>query len=760
MSVEYITASDTATLRERIVERRAESIRGVIDLLVERADTLPKVLYGDYVSHKERNLLVDVFKLSTSLYPLYFPVEEYLKYVNQMRFVTKGDVIEPSDHNLAKYALKALVDAVKKQLAEGLVLPDFSEEQIGIITEKIEDKVWDVELKTILIREVDYGDFVLSMDYNYTVEAVREALKILWYIIPFEIERLVEIILSYECTLVSYDILSQILATYECTLYALDVITQILPSVSYTLASFDISADVPLSVHVTTVAMDAPTDILAPVSITLYSLDALIELLPELQVTLYSLSLELITSLICDFPPHITISSPILAVGELIPVVSGYGFLSLTCDFPPLVQGMAWTLMSCDFPPIVSALGEVLALYDFPPIVSALVDASTFYDFPPIVSAFMEILISHDFPPLLSSDVPMSAVCEIVPKYIPAKITYTEILSATEETLHTLDAPVTACYVSAYSSLESLDLLTACYVSAYSSLESLDLLSVTNLNMYETLYALDLVPEVVAELNMTLRSADIDAEGIASIEETLYALDIIAACYATVHTFLESLDLLPAINLNISTTLYALDLVPEVVAELNITLYSTDVDAESVATIEETLHALDASLLPSCFYDVTLYAPAITAEPEVSYEHKLHYWLSPEWRYRRRITIHNWTQEVSDYAVMIVLTPENFDYGKAREDGADIRITKEDGETILPYWIERWCYGGKSIIWVKVDNLPLGATDLWLYYGNPAATSEERPHEVFAEFLSPSDVLERIRCDVYVGGGAKPARVE
>ena len=338
MSVEYITASDAATLRERIVERRAENIRGVIDLLIERADALPKVLYGDYVSHKERNLLVDVFKLSISLYPLYFHVEEYLKYVNQMRFVTKGDVIEPSDHNLAKYALKALVDAVKKQLAEGLVLPDFSEEQIGIITEKIEDKVWDVELKTILIREVDYGDFVLSMDYNYTVEAVREALKILWYIIPFEIERLVEIILSYECTLMSYDILSQILATYECTLYALDVITQILPSVSYTLASFDISADVPLSVHVTTVAMDAPTDILAPVSITLYSLDALIELLPELQATLYSLSLELITSLICDFPPHITIPSPILAVGELIPVVSGYGFLSLICDFPPLVR--------------------------------------------------------------------------------------------------------------------------------------------------------------------------------------------------------------------------------------------------------------------------------------------------------------------------------------------------------------------------------------------------------------------------------------
>ena len=659
MSVEYITASDTATLRERIVERRAENIKGVIDLLIERADALPKVLYGDYVSHKERNLLVDVFKLSISLYPLYFPADEYIKYVKQMRFVTRGDIIEPSDHNLVKYALKALVDAVKRQLAEGLVLPYFTEEQIGFISEKVEDKVRDVELKIMLIREVDYGDIVLHTDYNYAVDAVREALKILWYIIPFEIELFVDITLSYDLTLVSCDILSQILLTYDYTLYALDAISQIFLSLSYTLASLDISADVPLSVFVTAVSADALAEIFADVSVTLYSLDALIELLPELQITLYCLSLEQATSLTYDFPPHITEFLPISTVGEIIRVVSGYGVLSLTYDFPPLVQGAVQMLLS----------------YDFPPIVSASVEASLAYDLPPIVSALADIFASYDLPPILTSDASVSAVCGIVPTFIPAVITYTEILAVMEETLYALDAPV-------------------------------------------------------------------------------------AACCATVHAFLESLDLASVTNLNMYETLYALDLVPEVIAELNITLYSADASAESVASIEETLYALDASLLPSCFYDVTLYASSITAEPEVSYEYKLHYWLSPEWKYRRRITVHNWTQEVSDYAVMIVLTPENFDYTKAREDGADIRITKEDGETKLPYWIERWCYKGKSIIWVKVDYLPLGATDLWLYYGNPAAVSEERPHEVFAEFLSPSDVLERIRCDVYVGGGAKPARVE
>ena len=658
MSAEHITASDAATLRERIGERRAENIKGVIDLLIERADALPKVLYGDYVSHKERNLLVDVFKLSISLYPLYFPADEYIEYVKQMRFVTRGDIIEPSDHNLVKYALKALVDAVKKQLAEGLVLPYFSEEQISFISEKVEDKVSDVELKIMLIREVDYGDIVLHIDYNYAVDAVREALKILWYIIPFEIELFADIMLGYDCTLVSYDLILQIFATYDCTLYALDAISQIFFSLSYTLTGLDISADVPLSLHVTTVTADALAEVLAPVSITLYSLDVLIELLPELQVTLYSLSLEQIISLIYDFPTHITEFLPISTVGETVKVVSGYGDILLTYNFPPLVQGAVQMLLS----------------YDLPPIVSASAEASLAYDLPPIVSALANVFASYDLPTILTSDAPVSAVCEIVPTFMPAVITYTEILAVMEETLHALDASV-------------------------------------------------------------------------------------AACCATVHTFLESLDLASVTNLNMYETLHALDLVPEVVAELNTTLYSADADAEGVATIEETLHALDASLIPSCFYDVTLYAPSITAEPEVSYEYELHYWLSPEWRYRRRITVHNWTQEVSDYAVMIVLTPETFDYGKVREDGADIRITKEDGYTKLPYWIERWCYGGKSIIWVKVDNLPLGATDLWLYYGNPSATSEERPHEVFAEFLSPLDVIERVRCDVYVGSGAKPARV-
>ena len=109
------------------------------------------------------------------------------------------------------------------------------------------------------------------------------------------------------------------------------------------------------------------------------------------------------------------------------------------------------------------------------------------------------------------------------------------------------------------------------------------------------------------------------------------------------------------------------------------------------------------------------------------------YWLRG-YKYRRAITITNNAQEVNDYQVLIVLTPQNFDYSKAKPDGSDIRFTKDDGITKLPYWIELWNPNGESWIWVKIDKLPLGDTIIYMYYGNPEAESEENPEQVFDFF--------------------------
>jgi len=95
------------------------------------------------------------------------------------------------------------------------------------------------------------------------------------------------------------------------------------------------------------------------------------------------------------------------------------------------------------------------------------------------------------------------------------------------------------------------------------------------------------------------------------------------------------------------------------------------------------------------------------------------------WKYRRGITIIEMSgNDLLGYQIRIVLTPDNFDYTKARRDGGDIRFTSDDGITLLPYWIEKWVQGGDSILWIKIPEIPAnGQVKIYMYYGNPSASS-------------------------------------
>ena len=105
-------------------------------------------------------------------------------------------------------------------------------------------------------------------------------------------------------------------------------------------------------------------------------------------------------------------------------------------------------------------------------------------------------------------------------------------------------------------------------------------------------------------------------------------------------------------------------------------------------------------------------------------------WWDIHWKYRRPVILSPATS-VSGYQVKIELTPDNFDYSKANPDGSDIRFCQADG-TKLSYWIEEWDTSGTSIIWVEVaDN----ETDtIYIYYGNPSATSESNGTSTFEFF--------------------------
>jgi hypothetical protein len=70
-----------------------------------------------------------------------------------------------------------------------------------------------------------------------------------------------------------------------------------------------------------------------------------------------------------------------------------------------------------------------------------------------------------------------------------------------------------------------------------------------------------------------------------------------------------------------------------------------------------------------------------------------------------------------------------------RSDCGDIRFTDSDGITLLNYWIEGPINSSNTRIWVKVPNIPANSIKkIYLYYGNPDATSLSNPDATFVFF--------------------------
>jgi len=114
----------------------------------------------------------------------------------------------------------------------------------------------------------------------------------------------------------------------------------------------------------------------------------------------------------------------------------------------------------------------------------------------------------------------------------------------------------------------------------------------------------------------------------------------------------------------------------------------------------------------------------------------------PLWIYKKNIVVSNIlnTENLVDYQVLISLTSSNFDFSKANSDGSDIRFMWLNGisgtEESVSFWIESWdSVGEKASIWVKVPFIASGSiTDLYMYYGNPSATSESNFSSISEDF--------------------------
>jgi len=72
---------------------------------------------------------------------------------------------------------------------------------------------------------------------------------------------------------------------------------------------------------------------------------------------------------------------------------------------------------------------------------------------------------------------------------------------------------------------------------------------------------------------------------------------------------------------------------------------------------------------------------------------------------------------------------------KSRTDFGDVRFTGSDGTTLLSYWMETYTSNNFAVFWVKVPNdLSTNPATIYIYYGNPSATTTSSGTDTFLFF--------------------------
>ncbi len=108
------------------------------------------------------------------------------------------------------------------------------------------------------------------------------------------------------------------------------------------------------------------------------------------------------------------------------------------------------------------------------------------------------------------------------------------------------------------------------------------------------------------------------------------------------------------------------------------------------------------------------------------------YWYL-NWKHRKNIIIDGSSSEtLLNYQMKYTIhkgsgidTTTDIYCGNINDDFSDLRFTKQDGKTLLNYWIQEYTAGDNAIVWVKIDYIPISPnqTNIYLYYGKPGVVS-------------------------------------
>jgi len=112
-----------------------------------------------------------------------------------------------------------------------------------------------------------------------------------------------------------------------------------------------------------------------------------------------------------------------------------------------------------------------------------------------------------------------------------------------------------------------------------------------------------------------------------------------------------------------------------------------------------------------------------------------HAWWNKEWTARKQITVDTGksgteiSEPVGTALVLLRLHQGNFNFGAAKENGADLRFVAEDDKTVLEHQVEKWDgLMNEAFVWVKVPDIKPGSqAKFWLYSGVQGDKIEEGP---------------------------------
>jgi hypothetical protein len=119
----------------------------------------------------------------------------------------------------------------------------------------------------------------------------------------------------------------------------------------------------------------------------------------------------------------------------------------------------------------------------------------------------------------------------------------------------------------------------------------------------------------------------------------------------------------------------------------------------------------------------------IVANSKVSMTNTYAVWTDPSWTKMKPITITNTGGQVlTGYALKFTVDKES----AMQSAYQDIRFKHENNPNLwLDYWIERFD-STEAHVWVEIPTIPIGTSTMYLFYGNPSATSQSNFNSVFS----------------------------